>query len=80
MIRTARSSVIEDDDERMDSRQRVVAGPGGGAFSASEQLAHLSAYETACAGGDDGVHPTSFRLHHQLEAMRWSTHGWATPG
>lgn len=55
MTRKARSSVIEDDDERMDSQQPRGDGPRRRrAFSASEKLAHLRAYEAACEHGDGG--------------------------
>jgi len=55
MTRKARSSVIEDDDERMDSQQPRGDGPRRRrAFSAPEKLAHLSAYEQACEHGDGG--------------------------
>jgi transposase-like protein len=55
MTRKARSSVVEDDDGRMDSQQPRGDGPRRRrAFSASEKLAHLSAYEQACEHGDGG--------------------------
>src|SRR3954464_11566744 len=55
MTRMARSSVIEDDDGRMDSQQPHGDGPRRRrAFSASDKLAHLSAYEAACEHGDGG--------------------------
>jgi transposase-like protein len=55
MTRKARSSVVEDDDGRMDSQQPRSDGPRRRrAFTASEKLAHLSAYEAACEHGDDG--------------------------
>lgn len=55
MTRTARSSVIEDDDGRMDSQQPRSDGPRRRrAFTAPEKLAHLSAYEAACEDGDGG--------------------------
>lgn len=55
MTRNARSSAIEDDDERMDSQQPRSDGPRRRrAFSASEKLAHLNAYEAACEHGDGG--------------------------
>src|SRR5947199_9275158 len=55
MTRNARSSAIEDDDERMDSQQPHGDGPRRRrAFSASDKLAHLSAYEAACEHGDGG--------------------------
>jgi transposase len=55
MTRKARSSVVEDDDGRMDSQQPRSDGPRRRrAFSASEKLAHLSAYEQACEHGDGG--------------------------
>jgi transposase len=55
MTRKTRSSVVEDDDGRMDSPQPRSDGPRRRrAFTASEKLAHLSAYETACEHGDGG--------------------------
>ena len=55
MTRKARSSVVEDDDGRMDSQQPRGDGPRRWrVFSASEKLAHLSAYEAACEQGDGG--------------------------
>jgi transposase-like protein len=55
MTRKARSSVVEDDDGRMDSQQPRGDGPRRRrAFSASEKLAHLGAYEQACEDGDGG--------------------------
>ena len=55
MTRKTRSSVVEDDDGRMDSQQPRGDGPRRRrAFSASEKLAHLSAYEAACEHGDGG--------------------------
>lgn len=55
MTRKARSSVVEDDDGRMDSQQPRGDGPRRRrAFSASEKLAHLNAYEQACEHGDGG--------------------------
>ncbi|WP_146361343.1 hypothetical protein [Lentzea tibetensis] len=55
MTRKASSSVVEDDDGRMDSQQPRGDGPRRRrAFSASEKLAHLSAYEAACEHGDGG--------------------------
>jgi len=55
MTGKARSSVIEDDDGRMDSQQPRGDGPRRRrAFSAPEKLAHLSAYEQACEHGDGG--------------------------
>ncbi|GAA3690046.1 hypothetical protein GCM10022267_90850 [Lentzea roselyniae] len=55
MTRKARSSVVEDDDGRMDSQQPRGDGPRRRrAFSAPEKLAHLSAYEQACEHGDGG--------------------------
>ena len=55
MTRKARSSVVEDDDGRMDSQQPRSDGPRRRrAFTASEKLAHLSAYEAACEHGDGG--------------------------
>jgi transposase len=55
MTRRARSSVVEDDDGRMDSQQPRGDGPRRRrAFTAPEKLAHLSAYEAACEDGDGG--------------------------
>jgi len=55
MTRKTRSSVVEDDDGRMDSQQPRGGGPRRRrAFSAPEKLAHLSAYEAACEHGDGG--------------------------
>src|SRR5829696_10381139 len=55
MTRTARSSVIEDDNRRMDSQHPRSDGPRRRrVFTASEKLAHLSAYEAACEHGDGG--------------------------
>jgi transposase len=55
MTRTARSSVVEDDNGRMDSQHPRSDGPRRRrVFTASEKLAHLSAYEAACEHGDGG--------------------------
>lgn len=55
MTRKARSLVIEDDNGRMDSQHPRSDGPRRRrVFTASEKLAHLSAYEAACEQGDGG--------------------------
>jgi hypothetical protein len=49
------SSLIEDDNEQMTSPHPRSDGPRRRrAFTASEKLAHLSAYEAACEHGDGG--------------------------
>lgn len=55
MTRTTTSSVTEDDNDRMDSSHPRSDGPRRRrAFTASEKLAHLSAYEAACEQNDGG--------------------------
>lgn len=55
MTRKTTSSLIEGDNEQMDSRHPRSDGPRRRrAFTASEKLAHLSAYEAACAQNDGG--------------------------
>jgi transposase len=55
MTRKARSSMIEDDNGPMAPQRRHSDGPRRRrVFTASEKLAHLSAYEAACEHGDGG--------------------------
>jgi transposase len=55
MTRTSVSSLVEGDNERMASQRPRSDGPRRRrAFTASEKLAHLSAYEAACEQGDGG--------------------------
>jgi transposase len=55
MTRTTMSSMIEGDNERMDSPHPRSDGPRRRrAFTAADKLAHLSAYEAACEQGDGG--------------------------
>lgn len=55
MTRTTMSSLIEGDNEQMDSQHPRSDGPRRRrAFTASEKLAHLSGYEAACEHGDGG--------------------------
>ena len=55
MTRKTMSSVIEGDNEQMASQHPRSDGPRRRrAVSASEKLAHLSAYEQACEHGDGG--------------------------
>jgi transposase len=55
MTRTTRSSLIEDDNERMASQHPRSDGPRRRrVFTTAEKLAHLSAYEAACEQGDGG--------------------------
>jgi transposase len=55
MTRTTTSSTIEDDNKQMDSPHPRSDGPRRRrAFTASEKLAHLNAYEAACEQGDGG--------------------------
>jgi transposase len=55
MTRTSVSSLIEGDNERMASQRPRGDGPRRRrVFTASEKLAHLSAYEAACGQGDGG--------------------------
>jgi transposase-like protein len=55
MTGTTMSSVIEGDNEQMDSPHPRSDGPRRRrAFTVSEKLAHLSAYEAACEQGEGG--------------------------
>lgn len=55
MTRTTTSSTIEDDNKQMDSPHPRSDGPRRRrAFTASDKLAHLNAYEAACEQGDGG--------------------------
>src|SRR5687767_8224327 len=55
MTRTSVSSLIEGDNERMASQHPRSDGPRRRrVFTASEKLAHLSAYEAACEQSDGG--------------------------
>lgn len=54
MTGKARSSVIEDDDGRMDSPQPRSDGPRRRRVFSAPELAYLSAYEEACEHGDGG--------------------------
>jgi transposase-like protein len=55
MTRTTMPSLIEDDNEQMESPRPRSDGPRRRrAFTASEKLAHLSAYEAACEQGEGG--------------------------
>ena len=55
MTRTTTSSVIQGDNDRMDSQHPRSHGPRRRrAFTAPEKLAYLSAYERACEQGDGG--------------------------
>jgi transposase len=55
MTRTTTSSVIEGDNDQMDSQHPRSDGPRRRrAFNASEKLAYLSGYERACEHGDGG--------------------------
>ena len=55
MTRTTTSSVIEGDNDQMDSQHPRSDGPRRRrAFTAPEKLAYLSAYERACELGDGG--------------------------
>lgn len=55
MTRKTMSSVIEGDNEQMASQHPRSDGPRRRrVFTASEKLAHLSAYEAACEQGDGG--------------------------
>jgi transposase-like protein len=55
MTRMSTPSLIEDDNERMPSQHPRSDGPRRRrAFTTSEKLAHLSAYEAACEHNDGG--------------------------
>lgn len=55
MTRTSMSSLIEGDNERMASQHPRSDGPRRRrAFTSSEKLAHLEAYEAACEQHDGG--------------------------
>jgi transposase len=55
MTRTTTSSVIEGDNDQMDSQHPRSDGPRRRrVFTAPEKLAHLGAYEQACEQGDGG--------------------------
>lgn len=55
MTRTSTSSLIEDDNEQMASQHPRSDGPRRRrAFTVSEKLAHLEAYEAACEQSDGG--------------------------
>src|SRR4051812_20363307 len=55
MTRTSMSSLVEGDNERMASQHPRSDGPRRRrAFTASEKLAHLEAYEAACGQHDGG--------------------------
>jgi len=55
MTRTSMSSLIEGDNEQMASQHPRSDGPRRRrAFTSSEKLAHLSAYEAACEQSDGG--------------------------
>jgi transposase len=55
MTRTSMSSLVEGDNERMASPHPRSDGPRRRrAFTASEKLAHLEAYEAACEQHDGG--------------------------
>jgi transposase len=55
MTRTTMSSMIEGDNERIESQHPRSDGPRRRrAFTVADKLAHLSAYEAACEQGDGG--------------------------
>jgi transposase len=55
MTRTSMSSLVEGDNERMASQHPRSDGPRRRrAFTSSEKLAHLEAYEAACEQHDGG--------------------------
>jgi transposase len=66
MTRTSMSSLVEGDNEQMTSQHPRSDGPRRRrAFTASEKLAHLSAYEAACEQHDGGGYLRRSLLRHR---------------
>jgi len=67
MTRTSMSSLVEGDNERMASQHPRSDGPRRRrAFTPSEKLAHLEAYEAACDQHDGGAYLRREGLYSSL--------------